>query len=104
MSSVLDELQMEDLSEEWQQIALAIGLDNAKKLLEEFSGCVIYVPQLAALERSDRNRQIRAEFNGYNFRELGKKYGLTEVTIRNIVRDRVREVRSQPLEGQMSLL
>lgn len=104
MSSVLDGLQMEDLSEVWQQIAGIIGLENVKRLYKEFPGTNVYVPKLDELERSDRNKRIRAEFDGYNFRELGKKYGLTEVTIRNIVADRTRELRSQPLEGQLSLL
>lgn len=102
--SVLDSLQMEDLNEVWQQIAGIIGMDNVKKLFEEFPGANVYFPKLDDLERSNRNKLICAEFNGYNFRELAKKYGLTEVSIRNIVSDRVREIRARPLDGQMSLL
>lgn len=102
--NVLDGLQLEDLNEVWQQIAGIIGMDNVKKLFEEFPGANVYFPKLDDLERSHRNKHIRAEFNGYNFRELAKKYGLTEVSIRNIVSDRVREIRAQPLDGQMSLL
>lgn len=102
--SVLDSLQLEDLNEVWQQIAGIIGMDNVKKLFEEFPGANVYFPKLDDLERSNRNKHICAEFNGYNFRELAKKYSLTEVSIRNIVSDRVREIRSRPLDGQMSLL
>lgn len=102
--SALDSLQLEDLNEVWQQIAGIIGMDNVKKLFEEFPGANVYFPKLDELERSNRNKQICAEFNGYNFRELAKKYGLTEVSIRNIVSDRVREIRARPLDGQMSLL
>lgn len=102
--SVLDGLKIEDLNEIWQQIAGIIGMDNVKRLFEEFPGANVYVPKLDDLERSSRNELICAEFNGYNFRELGKKYGLTEVSIRNIVADKVKEVRARPIEGQMSLL
>ena len=102
--SAVDGLQIEDLNEVWQQIAGIIGLDNVKKLFEEFPGANVYFPKLDDLERNNRNKLIRADFNGYNFRELAKKYGLTEVSIRNIVSDRMREIRTQPMEGQMSLL
>lgn len=102
--STLDSLQMEDLNEEWQQIALIIGLGNTRKLLMEFSGCTIYVPKRDDIERERRNRRIRAEFNGYNFRTLARKYDLTEVTIRTIVADQVKPARNRPMDGQLSIL
>jgi Mor family transcriptional regulator len=52
----------------------------------------------------ERNERIRAEFDGYNFRELARKYDLTEITIRSIVSDKVRELRARPMDGQLSLL
>ena len=48
-------------------------------------------------------KQIREEFDGYNFKELAGRYGLTEVRIRSIVSDKMREVRTRPMDGQQSL-
>jgi mor transcription activator family len=44
-----------------------------------------------------------AEFNGYNYNELAKKYGLTSVMIRNIIREKIRETGRTPQPEQMSL-
>ena len=95
---------LEDLSQEQKKRADLIGKDNFKKLMEEYGGTYFYIPKTDKIERRERNEQIKAEFDGYNFRELAQKYGLTEVTIRSIVSDRVRAVRARPMEGQLSLL
>ena len=102
--SAMDNLQLEDLDEERQQVARLIGLDNFKKLMEVYRGVYLYIPKADKLERIERNEQIRAEFNGYNFKELARKYDLTEVSIRSIVSDKVREIRARPMDGQLSLL
>ena len=93
---------MEDLSQEQKKIADLIGEDNFKKLMEEYGGTYFYIPKTDKIERMERNEQIKAEFDGYNFRPLAQKYGLTEVTIRSIVSDKVREVRARPLDGQLT--
>lgn len=100
--SALDSLRIEDLNEEWQQIADVIGIDNVRKLFREFPGASIYFPKMEDLERSSRNQRIREEFNGYNFRPLANKYGLSERSVRYIVADRVKKIRSCPLDGQLS--
>lgn len=102
--SAVDGLQLEDLDEERQQVAKLIGLDNFKKLMTTYGGVYLYIPKADKLERTERNEKIRAEFNGYNFRALAKKYDLTEVSIRSIVSDKIREVRARPMDGQMTLL
>ena len=101
--SALDRVQMSDLDEEQQQVAEVIGLDNYKRLVNVFGGLSIYIPKADAWERMARDEQIRAEFDGYNFKELAGRYGLTEVRIRSIVSDKMREVRARPMDGQQSL-
>ena len=100
--SALDRVQMSDLDEEQQQVAELIGLDNYKRLVNVFGGLSIYIPKADAWERMARDEQIRAEFDGYNFKELAGRYGLTEVRIRSIVSE-MREVRARPMDGQQSL-
>ena len=96
--SALDRVQMSDLDEEQQQVAELIGLDNYKRLVSVFGGLSIYIPKADAWDE-----QIREEFDGYNFKELAGRYGLTEVRIRSIVSDKMREFRARPMDGQQSL-
>ncbi len=101
--SVLEKVQLEDLDPEQQEVAELIGLDSYKKLMAEYGGMSIYIPKADRLARMERNDKIRSEFDGYNFRELAMKYGLTEVSIRSIVSDQVRELRARPMDGQLAL-
>lgn len=102
--SAQEEIRLEDLSEGQQEVAALIGPENFRKLMEVYGGAYLYIPKTDRLERMERNERIRAEFDGYNFRELARKYDLTEITIRSIVSDKVRELRAQPMDGQLSLL
>lgn len=101
--SILGGIQTDDLNEVWQQIATIIGIDNVKKLMDSYGGAYLYIPKSDKLDRAERNERIKADFNGYNFRELAKKYHLTEVSIRSIVADKVKEIRAKPIDGQTSL-
>lgn len=101
--SALEKVRLEDLNQEQQEVAELIGLDSYKKLMAEYGGMSIYIPKDDRLERMERNDKIRSEFDGYNFRELAMKYGLTEVSIRSIVSDKVRELRALPMDGQLTL-
>ena len=102
--SAQEEIRLEDLSEGQQEVAALIGPENFRKLMEVYGGGYLYIPKTDRLERMERNERIRAEFDGYNFRELARKYDLTEITIRSIVSDKVRELRARPMDGQLSLL
>lgn len=102
--SAQEEIRLEDLSEGQQEVAALIGPENFGKLMEVYGGAYLYIPKTDRLERMERNERIRAEFDGYNFRELARKYDLTEITIRSIVSDKVRELRARPMDGQLSLL
>ena len=102
--SAQEEIRLEDLSEGQQKVAALIGPENFRKLMEVYGGAYLYIPKTDRLERMERNERIRAEFDGYNFRELARKYDLTEITIRSIVSDKVRELRARPMDGQLSLL
>lgn len=97
-----DNITMADLDEEQQQLAELIGLDNYVKLVEVYGGISIYIPKPDRLERAERDKKIREEFDGYNYRELAIKHQLTEVRVRSIVSDITREVRARPMDNQLS--
>lgn len=66
-------------------IAEEIGPDNLLKLSRIVGGSLFYVPIEDRLLRSLRNKKIIEEYNGYNSKELAKKYGITPRMVRYIV-------------------
>lgn len=76
---------LDDLPEEARQIAEVIGVDNLLALSDALGGEQLYVPRPERLAAARRNREIRAAFNGRNYRELAQRHGLTVRWIRTIV-------------------
>lgn len=83
-----DEINSNELTEPYRELANIIGLKNTIKVAEKYQGMALYLPKLDALIRKLRDDKIRAEFNGGNYRELAIKYKLTEVWVRQIVDER----------------
>lgn len=92
----------EDLTEDQKQICDCIGIEAYTKLVLMVDGDDIYIPKVAAVSRSSRNASIINDFNGYNYKYLSRKYGLTVRTIRSIVADSTAEKRNTPLKGQIT--
>lgn len=97
-----DEIKLDDLPEPYDAIACEIGVENTLKIAKLFSGEQVYFPTYDAVERPIRNRKIKAEFNGYNFKYLAHKYEITERTVRDIVSDIVTEKQNEPNKEQIS--
>lgn len=66
-----------------------IGYENTRKLFTEFGGTSIYFPSLENINKDIRNKDIINQFqkNNLTFRELSKKFNLSENQIRNIIRN-----------------
>ena len=79
------DIKIEDLPPEFRSIAEEIGLSAALRLVDLRGGDGIYIPKADQICRAARDRAIRAEFDGSNYRELAQKYRLTTVWIRRIV-------------------
>jgi Mor family transcriptional regulator len=99
-----DEGYYDDIPELYSLIMSEIGIENTIKLAKLLGGQHVYFNKFDTVERPIRNKKIRDEFNGYNFKALAKKYNLTEVTIRNICSDIVNKAKKLPIDGQLSLL
>lgn len=102
MIGIKDEIKMDDLPEPYDSIACEIGIENTLKLAKLFSGEQVYFPTYDAVERPIRNRKIKAEFNGYNFKYLAHKYEITERTVRDIVSDIISQKQNEPNKEQIS--
>lgn len=101
-NNILDNITLDDLEGDQRALAEIIGIEDYRQLVKEYGGTHIYIPEHEGFKAAARNALIRKEFNGYNFKDLARKYDLTESSIRNIVGDLKNKIRSAPLEGQQS--
>ena len=76
---------LEDIPEEYRDIAETVGLEAYLTLPVLCGGQNLYIPKREALERQARNRAIRSQFNGGNYRSLAAQYRLSERQIRKII-------------------
>ena len=81
----LREIRMEDVPEEYRDIAEGLGLSVFLRLSALCGGQDLYVPKMETLERNGRDREIRARFDGGNYRILARQFRLSERQIRKII-------------------
>lgn len=82
-----EEVTLEDLPESYRRIANLIGPEKAICLAAELGGSLLYIPKFEAVIRNIRDRKIKHEFDGSNYHELARKYGLSEAWVRDILRE-----------------
>ena len=100
---LLDHVTLESLDEEPRKIAELVGMDGFKSLVRTFGGTSVYIPKVESLEKEVRDKRIRDEFDGSNYKELAARYGLTETWIRIIEFEQMRKLKEKPVDGQISL-
>lgn len=66
--------------------AKQISIDVAHEIAKTWGGEVIYIPRNVALLLSERDHQIWQEFNGFNHRELARKYNVSMAWVYQIVK------------------
>ena len=99
ITKIMDQVTVEDLPESYRDVAMVVGVENAIKLSDTLGGLAYYFQQLDKVLLKKRDEMIRNEFTGANHRPLAKKYGLSEVWIREIVQ-RSRLTRRTAISGQ----
>ncbi len=99
---LFEKLTLDDLGKKDREIAEVIGLDALKALSEHFGGNPLYIPMKEQLIKSLKYASIHREYDGGNIRHLSTKYGVSEATIYNIVRDRVATKKGGNVLGQTS--
>jgi Mor family transcriptional regulator len=85
MTHIVDQITLDDLPESYRDVALIVGVDNALRLSDTLGGLSYYFQQLDKVLIPKRDSLIRSEFTGANHKPLARKYGLSEVWIREIV-------------------
>ena len=81
-------IRMEDIPPDQQDIAEALGMETFLRLVCLCGGMDLYIPKLESLARNGRNREIRARFDGGNYRALAAQFRLSERQVRKIVNRR----------------
>lgn len=98
-----EDIDINDLNEQHQELAGIIGIDNLLELASHFGGTQIYIPQMDKLLKNVKYKAIIEEFDGFNIRQLSKKYNVSESTIYRLVRDKIVPVAVKQIEGQMNI-
>lgn len=97
-------LTLEDLSGEAKSLAELIGIDAYRTMVRTYGGTShLYIHKPDQLLIPIRDKLIRKEFDGANIYDLARKWGYSDVYIRQIVKERAKEIRLTPPDGQMSL-
>lgn len=96
MRELMEDITMDDIGEKYRPIVEIIGIEKFVELSDYAKGDELYFPKVENVIAPARNRRIKAEWNGYNSKELADKYNLTVKQISNILKD-------VPLIGQQSI-
>lgn len=86
------EIQLSDLRGEQREIAQAIGIKAYIELVKLYGGSNIYIAKMDKLLCIKRDAEIVRKFNGNNYAQLAKQYGLSERAIRTIIADYIKEM------------
>lgn len=107
VEEMLEEIALDDLQEQHRELAECVGLESFRKLVRSFGGTAPSIPQAKEVVKLRVYRLIREEYNGANVRALAAKYGVSESTVYNVIReqlrDRARERRRPSIPGQLSI-
>ncbi len=81
---MLNYLTKDDLPTGVMDIVDTIGIEAFKDLVRLAGGGNLYIPNENSIIKSYRNKKIREEFDG-DYKALSRKFGISEVQVRNIV-------------------
>lgn len=95
----MEGMPLDRLPEAHRKLAAVIGVEATVELCKAFGGMPIYIPKVDALFEAQRNRQILAEYNGYNIASLAHKYNLSARTVQRILAGEP----MQQIDGQMEI-
>lgn len=103
MKEWMRKLRLQDLPDPYQSIAERLGMDAVFALAEIFQGAQVYFPRLENVCNERRKELILEEFDGYNTKELARRYDCSERWVQKICEERSAQIRNQPMDGQVCL-
>ena len=82
---MIEYISKEDLPIVLQDLVDTIGIEAFKKLIKNYGGSSLYIPNENSILKPIRNRLIKKHFNGNNYKELAKEFKISEMQVRNII-------------------
>lgn len=83
------DVRMEDIKNTTlAELAELVGLETMLRIVETYSGSVIYIPKADSVIGSIRDRHIREEYDGTNSRRLAIKYNVSESWVFRIANEK----------------
>ena len=86
----MDKSEAELFNEVYKEICSIIGLDAAIAIYQMYKGQQITFP-IHLFNAKRIQTSIIKEYDGSNIRELAKKYGYSEKTVRRMIKDSLEE-------------
>ena len=86
----MEEKEADLLNEVYREISTVMGLDSAISIYQMYKGQQITFPVHLFNAKRIQNSIIK-EYDGTNLRDLAKKYGYSEKTIRRMIKDSLEE-------------
>lgn len=83
--TVLGMVEVLDLPEGCRDLVDVVGLEVVMDIVDYCGGGSMYFPSRGAVVKNARNRVIRKKFDGGNYRELGRAFGISDTQVRSIV-------------------
>lgn len=84
----MKEVELDLFNEVYKEISTSIGIDAAISIFQLFKGQQITFPVHLFNPKRIQN-QIVSEYTGNNAKELAKKYGYSEKTIRRMIKENI---------------
>ena len=78
-------LTKEDVPEILQGLVDIMGIEAFIQLIKQYGGSSLYIPNENSVLKPIRNRLIRENFNGHNYKKLAKEFKISEMQVRNII-------------------
>ncbi len=78
---ILSYVKKEDLPEGSRDLVDVFGIDIVMELIDYSGGSCIYLPSKSAVIKNARNRIIKEDFNGGNYKELASRYGISDIQV-----------------------
>ena len=81
---MINKLTIDDVPENLKSVAYAIGIDAFRSRVKCAGGTSVYLPSERCITKPVRDRVIRESFCG-DYREMARRFGISEVRVRRIV-------------------
>lgn len=97
---IIDEL-IETIGEEIGDAEAAKRI--VRRITRDFGGSQVYIPQERFAFREDFEAEVYAAFNGSNYRELSRRFGISKTTAHSIIKDVRKRRRKRDRDAQGDL-